>query len=205
MATTVRFWLDPLCPYCWVTSLWLRDVAPQRDLEISWQPISLLVKNEVAEDSPWYDVARRGYKMLRVMEAVRAHVGEQAVGDLYLELGRRVHHDGDTQFEMAEALAAAALPTDLAAGFEDESLDAEVMRRHHEGLALVGADVGTPIIGIAGRDGVEIGVFGPVITAKPEGDDALALWDATVTLARTPEFFELKRTRTARPSPGRRP
>jgi len=205
VTTTVRFWLDPLCPYCWVTSLWLRDVAPQRELEISWQPISLLVKNELAEDSPWYDVARRGYKMLRVMEAVRAQVGEAAVGDLYMELGRRVHHDGDTQFDIADALASTHLPAELAEAFEDESLDAEVMRRHHEGLALVGKDVGTPIIGIPGRDGAEVGVFGPVITTKPVGDDAVALWDATVTMARMPEFFELKRTRTSGPNPGPRP
>ncbi|MEY4174523.1 MAG: hypothetical protein RI900_1688 [Actinomycetota bacterium] len=205
MSTTVRFWLDPLCPYCWVTSLWLRDVAPQRDLEISWQPISLLVKNELPEDSPWYDVAMRGFKMLRLLEAVRAEVGEQAVGDLYMEFGRRIHHDGDTEFDMADALAAVGLPAGLAPRFDDESLDDEVLRRHREGLALVGNDVGTPIIGIPGRDGTEVGVFGPVITSKPEGDDALALWDASVTLARTPQFFELKRTRTSGPNAGPRP
>ena len=205
VTTTVRFWLDPLCPYCWVTSLWLRDVAPQRDLEISWQPISLLVKNEVGEDSPWFDVATWGFRMLRVMESVRAGHGDGAVGDLYLEIGRRVFHDKSTEFPAVDALEAVGLPGEHAAAFDDEAWDAEVMRRHHEGLALVGNDVGTPIIGIPGRDGNEVGVFGPVITTKPVGDDATALWDATVTLARTPEFFELKRTRTSRPDPGPRP
>ena len=92
-----------------------------------------------------------------------------------------------------------------AAAFDDETWDAEVLRLHHEGLALVGNDVGTPIIGIPGRDGKEVGVFGPVITARPSHGDSLILWDASVALAQIPEFFELKRTRTSGPNPGPRP
>ena len=35
MSTPVRYWIDPLCPFCWVTSLWIREVAPERDLDIT--------------------------------------------------------------------------------------------------------------------------------------------------------------------------
>jgi hypothetical protein len=205
MSTPVRFWLDPLCPFCWTTSQWLRGVAAERDLAISYQPISLLVKNQIGDDSPWYGVAKWGYGLLRVLESVRATEGEAAVADLYVEYGRRIHHDGHREFSVAEMLEVVGLPESHAAAFDDESFDAELMRRHNEGLALVGNDVGTPIIGIPGRDGAEVGVFGPVITALPAPDDAVALWDATVTLARMPEFFELKRTRTSGPNPGERP
>ena len=205
MTTPIRFWLDPLCPFCWTTSQWLRQVAPHRDLSIRYQPISLLVKNQISADSPWYGVATWGYGLLRVLESVRASEGEASVADLYVEYGRRIHHDGDREFSVTEMLTAVGLPESHASAFDDESFDTEVLRRHHEGLALVGSDVGTPIIGIPGRDGTEVGIFGPVITAVPSGDDALQLWDATVTLARMPEFFELKRTRTSGPHPGVRP
>ncbi len=55
MTTEVEFWVDPACPWCWVTARWIVDeVAPQRDLAITWQPISLLFKNDPAADSPYY-------------------------------------------------------------------------------------------------------------------------------------------------------
>ncbi len=205
MSTPVRFWIDPLCPFCWATAQWVRGIAPERDLEISWQPISLLVKNELESDSPWYPVAKWSFGLLRVLEKVRAEEGEAAVGALYLEYGRRIHHDGESQWDVAIALKAAGLDEGYAAAFDDESLDEELLRRHHEALALVGNDVGTPIIGVAGRDGTEVAIFGPVISAVPDHDDALALWDASITLARIPEFFELKRTRNGSPDPGPRP
>ena len=43
----VRFYFDPLCPWCWITSHWLHDeVAPHRDIDVDWRPISLKVRNE---------------------------------------------------------------------------------------------------------------------------------------------------------------
>jgi hypothetical protein len=205
MTTPVRFWLDPLCPFCWVTSLWLREVAPERDLDITWQPISLMVKNEVTEATSWYSIAKWSFGLLRVLESVRVTEGEAAVGDLYLEYGRRIHHDGQHEWPVAEALEAIGLPLTHANAFDDEAFDPELLRRHHEGLALVGNDVGTPIIGIPGRDGVEVGIFGPVIDARPSHEDALALWDATALVAAIPSFYELKRTRKGGVDPGARP
>ena len=58
MATTVEFWIDPACPFCWATARWAVDeVAPERDLDIQWRPISLLFKNEPPEGSPYHEAA----------------------------------------------------------------------------------------------------------------------------------------------------
>jgi hypothetical protein len=206
MTTPVRFWIDPVCPWCWVTSRWIRSVAAERDLEITWEPISLMVKNDAQPDSPWYAPVKWSFGLLRVLESVRRGEGEGAVGDLYLEYGRRIHHDGVREWDVTEALTAIGLSTDHAAAFDDESYDAEVLRRHEEGLALVGNDVGTPIIGIRDAAGNEVGIFGPVITAIPSHhDDALRLWDSVTFLAGLPEFHELKRTRRTGPEVGERP
>lgn len=199
MATPVRFWLDPICPWCWVTSLWIREVAAERDLDIQWEPISLLIKNEPAEDSQYYAPVKWSYGLLRVLESVRTDGGNAAVSELYLEYGRRIHQDGEHGWDVAEALAAIGIDVKHAVAFDDESWDAEVLRRHHEGLALVGADVGTPIISIIDGDGKEVGIFGPVITKVPSPEVSLKVWDAITFLAQVPEFFELKRTRTSGP------
>ena len=41
--------------------------------------------------------------------------------------------------------------------------------------------------------------FGPVVSPSPKGDDALSLFDGCVAVARTPGFFELKRSRNVDP------
>jgi len=205
MATPVRFWLDPICPWCWVTSLWIREVAGERDLDIQWEPISLLIKNDPPADSQYYAPVKWSYGLLRVLESVRSTDGNAAVGDLYLEYGRRIHQDGESEWPVVEALEAIGIDASHAAAFADESWDADLRRHHDEGLALVGADVGTPIISVQTDDGKEVGLFGPVISKVPDAENALQLWDSLSFLARLPEFHELKRTRTAGPDVGRRP
>jgi hypothetical protein len=205
MSTPVRFWVDPICPWCWVTARWVMDIAPERDLEVTWEPISLLIKNERPPGDTYYDNVAWSLGLLRVMESVRSTGDEALVGDLYLEFGRRIHHDGERLWDVELALAALGLDASHAAAATDESWDAEVRRRMDEGLALVGKDVGTPIIAFNADDGREVAIFGPVITKVPATKDALALWDSFVTLTAMDEFWELKRTRTKRPEMGDRP
>lgn len=180
-------------------------VAAERDLAVQWQPISLLLKNQPSPDSEYYPAVKWSYGLLRVLEAVRVADGEGAVGDLYTEYGRRIHHDGQSMWDVADALAAIGLDAAHAAAFDDESYDAEILRRHEEGLALVGNDVGTPIISLPDAAGTEVAIFGPVITSVPPLAESLELWDVVARVARMPQFFELKRTRTSRPEFGPRP
>ncbi len=59
----------------------------------------------------------------------------------------------------------------------------------------VGDDVGTPLVHYDGR-----AIFGPVVTPCPKGEAAGRLWDGVLLCTSTEGFFELKRSRTARPS-----
>ncbi|MDH4143589.1 MAG: disulfide bond formation protein DsbA [Acidimicrobiia bacterium] len=188
-----------------MTARWVADVAPQRDLKVTWKSISLYFKNEPAPDSDYHDPVLYTHKLLRVLEAVRAAEGEDKVFDLYWEYGRRIHHDKDRSFSAADALAAVGLDTSYADAFEAEKWDSVIRSAMDEGLALCGNDVGTPILGFDDENGRRVGYFGPVITRVPPGDGGLKLWDGLMTMASIDGFWEIKRTRTERPEFGERP
>lgn len=196
------FWIDPVCPWCWLTSRWVVDVAPHRDLDVRWRPISLLIKNDTPPESPFYAATRHTLGLLRVMESVRAAAGDGPLGALYGVYGEHIHQLGDRFVDPAVALAKAGLPTAHAAAFEDESFDAVIRSAMDEGLGLTGPDVGTPILGFDDLDGRRVGWFGPVISRRLVLEQSLRLWDGMVAVASVPHMWELKRTRTESPAFG---
>jgi 2-hydroxychromene-2-carboxylate isomerase len=36
----IRFYFDPVCPFAWLTSKWVRTVVAQRDYTVDWRFIS---------------------------------------------------------------------------------------------------------------------------------------------------------------------
>ncbi len=189
-----------------MTARWVVDeVAPERDLSILWQPISLLEKNQPDEDSEYYAASARTHGYLRVMESLRSADGDDAVFPLYWEYGRRIHHDQELVFDPAEALKAIGADEVHAAAFDDDGWDETIRTRMDQGLALAGDNIGTPLIGFTDDDGEKVALFGPVITRVPSKEQALRLWDGFVFMATVPGFWEVKRTRTERPDFGPRP
>ncbi len=195
MSATVDFWFDASCPWTWITSRWIVEVAGERDLKVVWHPFSLAVLNEgkdIPEDYRKHvEEARPG---AQVAAGVLAECGNEVLGDFYTELGTR-YFTGGRQNEreaISEALAAARAPADLVdrtGDYADAAADST-----REGLTFVGNDVGVPIVAFDG-----VAFFGPVISPAPHGQAALDLWDGCVALARTPGFFELKRSRHVGP------
>ena len=41
----VEFFFDPVCPWAWLTSRWVCEVASLRDLKVDWRFISLRLLN----------------------------------------------------------------------------------------------------------------------------------------------------------------
>lgn len=191
------FWFDPACPWAWMTSRWITEVAAQRDVDLRWHVMSLSVLNEGRELSEDYRrLMDASWAPVRVAVAAARDHGDEVLAQLYTALGTRRHPQGrtDTEAIIAESLAEVGLPAELAAVGETDEVDDLLRASHARAIDLVGDDVGTPVVAIDG-----VGYFGPVVTPAPTGQAALDLFDGLVLMTRVPGFYELKRSRTAGP------
>ena len=140
-----EFFFDPVCPWAWITSRWVKEVQSLRPYEVSWKFISLRIVNEArgyGENSQYEQIHNVGLRTLRVASAARAAGGNAAVDAYYSRLGRALHNEGNremlvgspTEF-ITRVLSEAGLPTDLAAALDDTTHDELI--RHETETALV--------------------------------------------------------------------
>jgi hypothetical protein len=206
----VELYFDPVCPFCWQTSKWLRQVQRLTGLEVGYRFISLLFVNETrgydGMPAGYREVHEQGTRLLRVAAATREAHGNEAVDGLYQHLGEALFEvDAPTPggFEgilahhlagpdLPAVLRAAGLPEELAGATTSHAFDELLRLETKEALARAGEDVGTPILSFAPPDGPAF--FGPVISDLPSDDEAVALYEAVSLLARWPGFAELKRS-----------
>ncbi|HEX4126343.1 MAG TPA: hypothetical protein VHX67_02050 [Acidimicrobiales bacterium] len=205
--TDVEVFVDPSCPWAWVTSRWLREVAPDRHLALIWRSYCLEIRDDygVAPTVPeeYRQQALDGHavshRMLRIFEAARAEGGDDLVDRLYTEWGARnfakVRPEPDAL--LADCVAAGGLRPDVLAAADDETWDAPIREAMEVAYAFGGPKTQTPTIVV--RTDPPHGFKGPVMAPAPTGAAALQLWDAIQVLSEHDGFFEITRPRTNLP------
>lgn len=204
MAEDLRFYFDPVCPFAWMTSKWVRRVAGLRGLQVDWRFISLVMVNEQAYADGRLSPERKaghlvGLQLLRVAARARQDLGPEGVADWYRAVGEQTfeqppqHLEGDRARAVAvAALAASSLPEAWLDALEDASWDGVIREETEQALSLAGKDLGTPILHLSPPDGPAF--FGPVISRLPDDEGALRLWDHVSALSAFPGFAEIKRS-----------
>lgn len=188
-----------------MTSRWVVEVAPRKDVPVRWRTFSLAIKNQGQEIPEQFPEGLVSLGALRVVEAVWAQEGDGPIGRLYTELGRRFHlQDDKTLDAVSSALEACGLDAKLVSAAGDERWDEVITSSMAEALELVGTEVGVPVLAFHHGDEIHA-ISGPIMSPSATGDAALALWDNVVALAGIPNFFELKRSRNVPPRFGPSP
>ena len=197
MQTKAEFWFDPMCPWAFITSRWILEVAKVREIEITWNIFSLPHLNKDREMPEKYKaIFANSWSCARVIKSVEKDFGKEKTLPLYSAISTRIHvlKEAVSKDLLSDSLKEVGLDSKYLAEMENSDWDKQIIESHERGVKLVGDDVGTPIIAING-----IGFFGPVISPAPKGEEAGKLWDGVVLSASYPGFFEIKRSRTVGP------
>ena len=193
----VDVYVDPMCPFAWITSRWALEVAQLRDVDLTFKLMSLYLLNKGRDIDDGYRARiERSRGIGRIAAAVQTDHGPEAFSAFYTAAGTRIHNQQNKDFDAVavEALAEAGLPADLAGAATSTDYDAALAASHESGMKPVGDDVGTLTIHVDG-----VAFFGPVVTPAPKHEAAGQLWDGTLLVASTPGFYELKRSREKGP------
>jgi 2-hydroxychromene-2-carboxylate isomerase len=205
--TSVEVFVDPSCPWAWITSQWLREVAPQRDLTLAWRSYCLEIRDD-------YDVAPTmapeyrdtaiaahavSHRMLRVMESARSRAGEDAVDALLRAWGPHffVRERPADDVLLERVVANSGVDADVLDAADDEKWDAPIVESMEVAYAFGGPKTQTPTLVV--RAEPAYGFKGPVMAPAPTGGAALRLWDAIQVIAQEPGVFEITRPRANRP------
>ena len=194
MTTSVDFHFDPMCPFAYQTSLWIRDVRDQTGLEVTWRFFSLEEVNRVeGKRHPWERAWSYGWSLMRIGSLLRRR--DPALLDRwYAVIGHELHtlggkpHDPEVARRLLTDIGVDAALLDHA--LEDPSTHDDVRADHQRVLDAGG--YGVPTLFLDGQC-----LFGPVLVDPPTGADALRLWDVVTGMAALPHVYELQRPKTA--------
>ncbi len=191
--SVVDFHFDPMCPFAYQTSVWMRDVRDQVGLTVNWRFFSLEEINRVeGKKHPWERDWSYGWSLMRIGAWLRRK--DPALLDRwYAVIGRELHVLGGKPHEPD---VARHLVTEIGAG---EAYDAALsdptthddVHADHQRVTDAGG-FGVPTLFLDGQC-----LFGPVLIDPPTGAAALTLWNVVTGMAELPHVYELQRPKTA--------
>ncbi len=192
--TTVDFHFDPMCPFAYQTSLWIRDVRAQNGITIDWRFFSLEeINREEGKKHPWEREWSYGWSLMRIGALLR-RTDMSLLDNWYDAIGRELHTLGGKPHdpEVARRLLGdiGAEPETLDKALADPTTHDDV-RAEHQRVVDAGG-YGVPTLFMDGQC-----LFGPVLIDPPTGPAALKLWSVVTGMAELPHVYELQRPKSA--------
>ena len=91
MSTTVDFHFDPMCPFAYQTSLWIRDVREQLGITVNWRFFSLEeINRSEGKKHPWEREWSYGWSLMRIGALLR-RTDMSLLDRWYAAIGRELH------------------------------------------------------------------------------------------------------------------
>ena len=181
----LHFYFDPVCPFAWMTSKWVRLVPAQRDYTVDWRFISLRLINARRRLRRALPARLRSRPHRRAAAAARRRPGpgraraarRSARSTTRSAPASSTPRAGPTAADARVPRHAVVLAPVARRGRPARSswptrsttprCDAELQAETDEALSLTGKDVGTPILHFAARR-TATAFFGPVISRLPD-------------------------------------
>ena len=192
----VEFFFDPMCPWAYQTSIWIREVRDRTGLEVRWRFFSLEEINRTeTQKHPWERDWSYGFGQMRVGALLRRQ-GNAQVDRWYAEVGRAFHveglktHDAEVHRQLLEQLGWDAALVDEALA---DPTTADEVRADHDFAVAEKAAWGVPTLVFP--DGQAL--FGPVVAPAVLGAEAERLWDLVMGWTDFPHLYELQRPKRA--------
>ena len=201
MAEAVQFFFDPMCPWAFRASLWIREVRAEIGLNISWRFFSLEeINREEGKKHPWERPWSFGWSQMRIAAFLRRS-GMQYVDGWYAACGMAFFEWGSptfTRMGAEDVLETLALPPSIVdEALADESTNDEV-RADHDYLVSTYGGHGVPTLVFEDEPGVRgDAFFGPVVLNPPTSEEAVRLWRLVTGWREFPDLYELRRPKTA--------
>jgi protein-disulfide isomerase-like protein with CxxC motif len=200
--TVAAFFFDPLCPWAYRTSLWLREVSRMDPgVHVEWRFFSLEEVNlETGKRHPWEREWSYGWSQMRVAALLRRQ-GHELVDRWYGSVGDAFFDRGEPTFtrQGAEAvLESIGLPSSLVGEALNDETTNEEIRADHTFLRETYGGFGVPTIVVSDDEDRSAGraMYGPVLLTPPTGSEALRLWRLLAELQTFPDLFEIGRPKT---------
>lgn len=194
--TEVDFHFDPMCPFAYHTSRWIREVRAQTGLTVNWRFFSLEEVNRFeGKKHPWQRRWSYGWSQLRIAALLRRR-DPGLLDAWYARVGRELHLDGGKPHdpETARSLLAelGADPTLLDEALDDASTHDDILADHQRVIDAGG--FGVPTLFFPNGQCL----FGPVLVDPPSGQAAVRLWELVTGMLEFPHLYELQRPKSAR-------
>lgn len=194
--TRIAFFFDPLCPFAYQTSRWIREVAARTGLQVDWRFFSLQEANHQETDPhPWEQEWAGSWSLMRVGAWLRTQ-DPGLLDRWYAAIGRATHEEGRPAYERDVAqqiVDEMGLPADTIQRALADPATNDAVRSDHDRLVSDHGGFGVPTLVFPTRKAL----YGPVVAPAPTGDEALHLWNLVLEWIAIPNLYEFKAPKTA--------